>query len=674
MSSFKAEEHVLPRPVERLPEYAHATARKTLAEKLIDTFALPESAATAIAGAVVDPAAVRKAIGDPTDPEVERIPVPGGTLLGLRTQVWSRKVLPDARNPRTLPNRRHPFAVDPGSGAEDSKFRPVPEPRALVKDNPQLGALEVEIESRHQLNWAAQQAATYILSENDWRHSIANQGVMEAVWLVATTYTPQDNTEAGTALTSAEGSSRLTAVHNLLGVRSADVPFEANEPNLRSTIRKANQLFDVGEGADLIGMRCERVPALILVGFKPHAGSTTGFPTAVKSLVALRHVDPPTPWGEGPENESLADEVLDEMYRRDLISATERSYYAGSCTRAEAAAAHLSIDPAVRAAKIVRLLSNPDARFVEAIRMAVTSQSTRKRITPKLLNELATALVLRAVAEDPAKTDQVRRYLRHAFGKSVHRETWLGTDRDADQLVKEALAEVAQAVGSENTDEPGPASLELAVRAAYPLVVSGRLNADRGSVNNDQPDRRTPSEVLNTMRQTRQGIYQLGQALRDFAADQPIRAVGEDGQALPLEDGSGMQTVNDVFLRSEYPPPGKAKSNRPGDTPLDHFENRISDFSRAMEVVEKTFRAIAEVNGDDGRPLVDTRGVDHRYADHWRALIRAMDEDLLVWSRAFRRTFGTGAKSGVAGYTDGDEGSRVSDLEAQWDRAAESGT
>src|SRR5439155_18375658 len=120
-------------------------------------------------------------------------------------------------------------------------------------------------------------------------------------------------------------------------------------------------------------------------------------------------------------------------------------------------------------------------------------------------------------------------YLRHAFSKSAHRESWRATGRSVDQLVEAALAEVRAAIGNGDTEEPGPASLELAVRAAYPLVVSGRLNADRGSSNNDQPDRRTPGEVLDAMRQTVQGVYQLGQALRDFADGDPIRAVNDDG-------------------------------------------------------------------------------------------------------------------------------------------------
>ena len=60
--------------------------------------------------------------------------------------------------------------------------------------------------------------------------------------------------------------------------------------------------------------------------------------------------------------------------------------------------------------------------------------------------------------------------------------------------------------------------LELAVRAAYPLVVSGRLNADRGSSRNDQPDRRTPGEVLDAMRRSLHGVRQLGQALTGLRA------------------------------------------------------------------------------------------------------------------------------------------------------------
>lgn len=69
-----------------------------------------------------------------------------------------------------------------------------------------------------------------------------------------------------------------------------------------------------------IKVRCERVPALLLVGFEPHRGTGGDFGVAVKSLIALRHVDSPKPWGEATENEALADAVIDELDRRGLIT------------------------------------------------------------------------------------------------------------------------------------------------------------------------------------------------------------------------------------------------------------------------------------------------------------------------------------------------------------------
>jgi hypothetical protein len=166
MNKFLSDDHVLPRPVERLPEYANAKARQVLAERFVDAFGLGQASGNAIANAVVDPSAVRKAIGDPIDPEVEKIPVPGGTLLGIRTMVWARRVTPDPRNPRTLPSRRHPFAVEPGTAGDDSKFRPVPEPRTADGAAAHIAELVVDIESRHHLNWAAQQAASYFPAQN----------------------------------------------------------------------------------------------------------------------------------------------------------------------------------------------------------------------------------------------------------------------------------------------------------------------------------------------------------------------------------------------------------------------------------------------------------------------------------------------------------------------------
>jgi hypothetical protein len=642
---FSANDPVLPRPLENLPDYPHGKSRRALAERLVAAFGMSEAAADAIANAVVDPSAVRDAIGDPTKNLrwVEQIAVPGGVVLGLRTTVWSRRVMPDPRNPRIGPSRRHPFAVDPGAGGEDSRFRPVPEPRSPDGKPPTVPELVVDIESRYHLEWASAQAASYVLAENDWRDSIRSQGVMEAVWLVATTYLHADGSAPVTVVNTAEGSSRATAVHNILEVRSSDVPYEDPDSKLRTIYRKLNEAHQRGtttpEQAE--ALRCERMPALILVGFEPNSSATAGFPTAVKSLVALRHVDPPKPWGEGPANEALADEVLDELFRRSLITTTERMYYAGSCTKTQAKEAHLPECPACRAARIVALFAKADDQTGEAVRVAVTSQSTRKRISKKLCNELATALIVRSVAQDIDKTDQIRRYMRHAFGQAVYNEFWESTGRDTDALAKDALQEVLRAIGDENVTDPGPSSLELAVRAAYPLVVTGGINADRGTANNDQPDRRNPGEVLDAMRRTVQGVHQLAQALKDFTAGQLIRAVDENGAIKKKADGSGDLIVNDPYLRQQFPPPGKARARSGGTMPTEQLKDRVADLGEALDKLEEAFKAVYTVTGNDGSPLVDVDGVDAQFCTASRKVLAEIGDELNIWARLWRRRHGT---------------------------------
>jgi hypothetical protein len=551
--------------------------------------------------------------------------------------------MPDPRNPRIGPSRRHPFAVDPGAGGEDSRFRPVPEPRSPDGKPPTVPELVVDIESRHHLEWASAQAVNYVLAENDWRDSIRSQGVMEAVWLVATTYIHADGSASVTVVNTAEGSSRATATHNILDVRSSDVPYEDPDTKLRTHYRKLNEAHERGtttpEQAE--ALRCERMPALILVGFKPNSTGTAGFPTAVKSLVALRHVDPPKPWGEGPANEALADEVLDELFRRNFITATEHMYYAGSCTKAQAKDAHLPDCPACRSARIVAMFAKADDQTGEAVRVAVTSQSTRKRISKKLCNELATALIVRSVAQDIDKTDQIRRYLRHAFGQAVYNENWESTGRETDALVKDAMQEVLRAIGDENITEPGPSSLELAVRAAYPLVVSGGISADRGTANNDQPDRRNPGEVLDAIRRTVQGVHQLAQALKDFAAGQLIRAVDENGAIKKKADGSGDLIVNDPYLRQQFPAPGKARARSGGTMPTEQLKDRVADMGEALDKLEAAFKAIYSVNGNDGGPLVELDGVEAQFCTTSRQLLAKIGDELNFWGRTWRRRHGT---------------------------------
>ena len=188
---------------------------------------------------------------------------------------------------------------------------------------------------------------------------------------------------------------------------------------------------------------------------------------------------------------------------------------------------------------------------------------------------------------------------------------------------------------------PGPASLGTGrarsaparrLRPPAPIVAAPTKQSTRY--------RRNPGEVLDTMRRSIQGVYQLAQSLQDFTANKSLRAVDENGNVKALPDGSGEVMISDVYLRGEFPPPGKARAPRPGDTPDDVFHNRIRAFTLAMEQLEQAFLAIGEVLGENGRPVVEDRGVDSQSCTTWRETIAKIDDELAFWGRRFKTVYG----------------------------------
>ncbi len=63
-----------------------------------------------------------------------------------------------------------------------------------------------------------------------------------------------------------------------------------------------------------------------------------------------------------------------------------------------------------------------------------------------------------------------------------------------------------------------------------------------------------------------------------------------------------------------------------------------------MEELVSTFEAIGRVEGDDGRPLVDHKGVDGRDCQAWRESLRQIDEELAFWARTHSRANGVLAR------------------------------
>jgi hypothetical protein len=150
-----------------------------------------------------------------------------------------------------------------------------------------------------------------------------------------------------------------------------------------------------------------------------------------------------------------------------------------------------------------------------------------------------------------------------------------------------------------------------------------------------------------------------------LANDKSPRAVDENGNIKLLPDGSGELMINDVYLRGEFPPPGKARAPRPGATPDDLLHNAIGTLTNAMDQLEQAYSAIGQVLGNDGRALVEDRGVDTQLCTAWRETLTGINDDLGYWSRRFKQA--NGLKTDAARTKPTDDTEQDVDADEDWD-------
>jgi hypothetical protein len=363
---------------------------------------------------------------------------------------------------------------------------------------------------------------------------------------------------------------------------------------------------------------------------------------------------------------SIADAVLEALTDQGLLRPDEELWLLGALTPEEAEARGFSADPAVRAARIVRLLTDTDPTVHQTIRVAITGQTTKQRITNKFKLEVAAALIVRAVsgADEGQKVSDIYRALQTGFADPLASEPWEATYRSTDEVVADALRELDRGV------ETGPASLELAARAAFPLVVTRQLFPDRGTKDNIQVDRRQPGTVIERMRTSPWGVHQLGQALQDHAEGRQIRAVTPTGELVAIENGDGDQLVTDNWLRQTFPPPGRPVAPAAPDTAHEQYLEALAKMGDAMDSVDGAVRRLVGVEGVDGRPLIETEGVEPSHADAWMEDLVKLMQRIPVWRATHVARHGGGDRLSPSGWddvtTDDDvEGELVAEVEGE---------
>jgi hypothetical protein len=620
---------------------------------------LSEGFAAVFANAVVDPAAARRALSNPTS-----IPIPGGVVEVVDLDVFTPGVVPLPTNNRTLEHRIYPVSgVDSGAG-------PLAGPKSV---HGVARELYVEARSPDHLLHEALRAAEYIRKANDLAVSIADRGIVMPITLAAVELRHRDGTRPVTMLGSVDGSSRVTNAHLVLGLRDPYQTHYAFTSNWNEFRRFTNSvLVSSGEEQTARERRVRRArsnalisPARIFLRFTPSPGSHYDYARAVAAYVGMLHVDPPKPWTPTGKREAMAEAILRVFREEGVLDDTITDYLAGLLSQGRAGAAGLPTKLDEQATYVLMSLL-PDSNQ-ELIDRGIRDVTAQKSVSRSKRTDVIAELALRATrsqALTPAgevrlgdkqyrdrAADMRAPYLRAARLPEYGTKVWGFTARPLADIFDAALAELELTPDRQARRDSWRSRLELAALAQYHLTFWGAMRREpRGG--NENTDKRGLETVLRLMLEDRQGLQILRSAVFDGRAGRRPRLVDEHGEVMRghvqrdqrdqaleqvvFDDGGDELPVTDYWIRYQgfpaFGPGNKPAINVDGDSADARLNQLRTDFLERIEALDTVFDQLGNINGSGGRALLDQRGWSRSETDDARDLLSKISDRLGYWA------------------------------------------
>jgi hypothetical protein len=597
--------------------------KRTAVTKLADALVangLPTRIAQAVANAVVDPAEVRQKL-----PFADHKRVDGAEVLIVRTRVYAPAVVPFVANPRASSKRRYP-----ASG--HTSRSPLAE---IVCDPTGLPELVVHADSIEHVTEVLSVNAAHALATNDLTDSIARSGVHAEVLVVPTTFSHADGYDQATVLTAADGSSRITSCHTLLGLdpHTSLYPFAHDPAALRHVVASVAATGTNPSVAQVRRLNALEVPAAIVVGFKPHQ-TGTDFAKAIRSMIGSIHVDPPRPWERAGVIDAQADGVLEALAAEPGCSHAELAWVGGTLPLSDAAAAGLPTLEDERFVRLVSKLMDPDLKRVMNAGIRAVTPSKPHPSQPERL-AVCVELALRAVRhENVERAAAMRAALQDGLPSTgairqfnYDDAFWSQTGRSPDALLTAALAEL----GSDTL----PASTELAVLGLWWLTKHGLVTRTRGDL--------STRDVFSNLHLTEHGLRTLHRAVVDGRAGQDIKLIAPDGT---VELGASGQprtlSTDDIVAlipdENAHRERAAAAAERAAAAlpPEQRLHDALTQLTRRAEALPADLAAAKAILADD-RPLIDAVGMQPRLVEPLRAALDTIRGDVEYYIRVHER-------------------------------------
>jgi hypothetical protein len=601
---------------------------------------LTESAARALSRSAVRPDDMRRRLADPAELRVQ-----GGTLLIAETRLWSAFVLPHPANPREYGHRHYPLGRSAAVG------RMMAEPGSAPSAPAEL---ELHVDTPAVICQRLDNAKARLVRDNPLAEDIAVEGVLQPLTVVPLTVRHRDGHPPATLLVAADGSSRVSAVHDLLGQTPSRNAYAYDERTARGEIGRwlrlvRSQGWQGLSEAERRGVRALTVPARVVVGFRANDHEQQAFHTAVRNFIGLTHIRPPRPYGPAVENEAKADAVLDSLAEptrggHTHLPEAEKHWFAGTITEEEARSKGLSGHRDVRAAEIVRALLGGGLGTARRVNDGIRSLTAKQRPKREERVDIAVELILRPVRterDDDAKFVRPRRaVLQRAYRLpeiedlpgDVPLEGAGGSPRTLEGLRDAALEEVGQGLG--DCGRLGPAQTELAVKAAYHMAMAEPMALQREVFGgSDEEDDRGAATVLRAMLSRRRGVLQAYEVVRAARLNDRLREVDENGRPTRTAEGE-VRELTDALVRHTY-----SGVPVPLEKALTGFRAAAEHWAAvtgSAEALRRSVTAMAAVPMEEGGPsLVGRDGWEPSEVGALRQALDRIDRTVAGWADRF---------------------------------------
>ncbi|WP_326773023.1 hypothetical protein [Streptomyces sp. NBC_01445] len=582
---------------------------------------LPSEFATALAHAAVDPSELRILLRRPT-----RVNIAGGVIEAIDLDLYVPGLVPLPTNNRTMEKR-----VYPAAGAEGFSG-PLTGPRSAPGETTTLW---IEGEDVSHVQDETERAREFILANNNLRESIAARGIAMPVNVVFFELGHRDGEPSMPLLGTADGSSRITNAHQVLGLTDPQTHYHF--PTSRNDYRRFIGSISEADPAALRPAARRRLirqrnalitPARVFLRFTP-TRQGYDYARAVNAFVGMLHVDPPRPWSQTGKLEAMAEAVLEVLRGADVLDDPVHDYLAGLLTPEQAEDKGLPVERDEQAAFVLAALLREHHRgLVErGIRDVTAKKSVSTGRRTDVIAELAlrptrsVATTLEATDAERQRSERMRAaYLRCARLPRFGTAEWKVTGRSPEELLEAALAELR---GDPRGSHPDPVRwvnrLELAAVAQYHLTAWGGLR--REAMGNTGADKRGPQQILEAMLRDEQGLRLLAQAIVDGRDGTYPRRVTESGDFQRgvrdeygnwHEDPKGKpMPIEDEWLRYEVYATGTTLPRPvtpPNETPRMKATRLKSQIIQYVEQINLDVDELANVEEAQGGPLLDKEG------------------------------------------------------------------